>query len=166
MILVRVVSRCKYKYIVCICKQLFVIKCLNILKHVYMEENQRFRNVITSLKENKRVRNQQDFVERIGSDKTTISQIVNNKIMIPNNLFAKIKEAFPEVSIEWIKSGDGELFNSPVVQTNQNGDNIHGQSVTVNKSETEKLLEALDKCHELLKKKDEQIDKLLNMLNK
>ena len=78
-----------------------------------MEENQRFRNVKTSLKENKRVRNQQDFVERIGSDKTTISQIVNNKIMIPNNLFAKIKEAFPEVSIEWIKSGDGELFNSP-----------------------------------------------------
>ena len=145
---------------------LFVIKWLNILKHVYMEENQRFRNVITSLKENKRVRNQQDFVERIGSDKTTISQIVNNKIMIPNNLFAKIKEAFPEVSIEWIKSGDGELFNSPVVQTNQNGDNIHGQSVTVNKSETEKLLEALDKCHELLKKKDEQIDKLLNMLSK
>ena len=69
-----------------------------------MEENQRFRNVIISLKENKRVRNQQDFVERIGSDKTTISQIVNNKIMIPNNLFAKIKEAFPEVSIEWIKS--------------------------------------------------------------
>lgn len=131
-----------------------------------MEENQRFRNVITSLKENKKVRNQQDFVERIGSDKTTISQIVNNKIMIPNNLFAKIKEAFPEVSIEWIKSGDGELFNSPVVQTNQNGDNIHGQSVTVNKSETEKLLEALDKCHELLKKKDEQIDKLLNMLSK
>ena len=97
-----------------------------------MEENQIFRNVINSLKENKRVRNQQDFVERIGSDKTTISQIVNNKIMIPNNLFAKIKEAFPEVSIEWIKSGDGELFNSPVVQTNQNGDNIHGQSVTVN----------------------------------
>lgn len=145
---------------------LFVIKWLNILKYIYMKENQRFRNVITSLKENKRVRNQQDFVERIGSDKTTISQIVNNKIMIPNNLFAKIKEAFPDVSIEWIKSGDGELFNSPVVQTNQNGDNIHGQSVTVNKSETEKLLEALDKCHELLKKKDEQIDKLLNILSK
>ena len=36
----------------------------------------------------------------------------------------------------------------------------------MNKSETEKLLEALDKCHELLKKKDEQIDKLLNMLSK
>ena len=28
-----------------------------------MEENQRFRNVITSLKENKRVRNQQDFLK-------------------------------------------------------------------------------------------------------
>ena len=75
-----------------------------------MEENQRFRNVITSLKENKRVRNQQDFVERIGSDKTTISQIVNNKIMIPNNLFAKIKEAFPGSNLEMANCLIAPLF--------------------------------------------------------
>lgn len=53
-----------------------------------------------------------------------------------------------------------------IFQNNQNGDNINGQSVTVNKTETDKLLEALNACHELLRKKDEQIDRLLTLLER
>lgn len=77
-----------------------------------------------------------------------------------------ILRAFPEINRSWLLTGEGEMLRPSVVQTNQNGDNIHGQSVTVNKSETEKLLDALAACHEIIRKKDEQIDKLLNMLNK
>ena len=73
---------------------------------------------------------------------------------------------FPDISPEWLLTGRGNMLRPSVVQTNQNGDNINGQSVTVNKSETDELLEALNRCHEMLKKKDDQIDKLLNMLNK
>ena len=46
-----------------------------------------------------------------------------------------------------------------VVQQNQSGDNINGHSVTVNKTETDSFIE-------LLKKKDEQIDRLLSIIEK
>ena len=39
-----------------------------------MTETERLRAVFDYLRENKIVRNQQDFVERIGSDKSTVSQ--------------------------------------------------------------------------------------------
>ena len=59
------------------------------------------------------------------------------------------------INPEWVLTGEGEQFlNDKVVQNNQNGDNINGHSVTVNKNETDSFIE-------LLKKKDEQIDRLL-----
>lgn len=44
-----------------------------------MEENQRVKKLINCLKEKKIIHNQNHFVELIGSDKATISLIVNNK---------------------------------------------------------------------------------------
>lgn len=68
-----------------------------------------------------------------------------------------ILSAFPDLSREWLIYGEGEMLNSSVVQNNQNGDNINGHSVTVNKTETDSFIE-------LLKKKDEQIDRLLTII--
>ncbi len=75
-----------------------------------MIENQRFKEVFVFLKENKYVRNQQDFTERIGSNKSTISQIMNNRIRIPNNLFANINAAFPRINPHWLRTGEGEML--------------------------------------------------------
>lgn len=77
-----------------------------------------------------------------------------------------ILKAYPEINMTWLLTGEGEMLKSSVIQQNQNGDNIHGESVTVHKSETDKLLETIAACHEIIKKKDEQIDKLLSMLGK
>lgn len=128
-----------------------------------MDGNQRIKHLINVLKEKKMIRNQQDFVERIGSDKSTISQVTNGKQSIPNNLFDKIKKAFPIVSMEWLNTGTGDIFIPSITQHNKNGDNINGQTVTIN-AETEKLLEVINSCHEMLKKKDEQINKLLTII--
>ena len=81
-----------------------------------MIDNQRVRDLVSFLKENKRIRNQQDFVERIGSDKSTISQILNDKITVPNNMFDKIHDAFPDVSSKWLNEGEGEILNNSVNQ--------------------------------------------------
>lgn len=131
-----------------------------------MSENQRYKDMVSYLKEKKIIRNQQDFVERIGSDKSTVSQIINGKISIPNNMFVSIEKAFPFISMDWLKMNEGEMTFPQIVQNNQTGDNINGKSVTVNKTETDKLLDALNACHELLRKKDEQIDRLLTLLEK
>lgn len=77
-----------------------------------MNENQRVKKVIEVLKQNKYIRNQQDFAERIGADKSTISQVVNGKISVPNNLFGKISKAFPQFNIEWLLNDEGEMLKS------------------------------------------------------
>jgi hypothetical protein len=81
-----------------------------------MIDNQRFKDVFAYLRENKHVRNQQDFTERIGSDKSTVSQIMNDRISIPNNLFAGVANAFPFISEEWLRTGIGTMLKSTYTQ--------------------------------------------------
>lgn len=75
-----------------------------------MTDNQRVKELVSFLKENKRIRNQQDFVERIGSDKSTVSQVLSDKLPIPNNMFDKICNAFPDVSQSWLRTGEGNML--------------------------------------------------------
>lgn len=46
---------------------------------------------------------------------------------------------FPELNREWLIYGEGEMLNTSVSQTNTNGDNINGHSVTINKTEGDYL---------------------------
>ena len=75
-----------------------------------MIDNQRIISLVSFLKENKRIRNQQDFVERIGSDKSTVSQILGGKLSVPNNMFEKIHNAFPDISLSWLVTGEGDML--------------------------------------------------------
>lgn len=97
-----------------------------------MAETERLRAVFDYLRENKIVRNQQDFVERIGSDKSTVSQILNGRIPIPNILFGKVVATFPQFDEGWLRSGEGSMLKPSVQQTsygdhspNVNGDGNH-----------------------------------------
>ena len=73
-------------------------------------KNQRVAELVRELKNSRRIRNQSHFAEIIGSDKATISEIVNERIDVPNNLFGKILEAFTEVSPAWLTDGEGPMF--------------------------------------------------------
>lgn len=50
-----------------------------------------------------------------------------------------VLKIFPELNREWLLYGEGEMLNPKVIQNNQNGDNIQGHSVTVNKTEKDYL---------------------------
>ena len=76
-----------------------------------MIDNNRFKEMMDYLKKNRYIRNQQDFTERVNSDKATVSQIMNDKLAIPNNMFGNISTAFPFISTEWLKSGAGNMLN-------------------------------------------------------
>ena len=138
-------------------------------------QNQRFRVLLEYLREKKLIRNQQDFTERIGSDKSTVSQIVNNHIGIPNGLFGCVVAAFPFVNELWLRSGDGEMIkpsaqqssyvnNSPIVMNsdnNQIGNCAPFNAALAEIAEQRKLVE---RSLSLLAKRDEQIDRLLTII--
>ena len=81
------------------------------------------------------------------------------KTPLNSNAIENILSRLPQINACWILTGEGEMLNNHITQTNQNGDNINGHNVTVNKTEVVQLIE-------LLKKKDEQIDRLLTLLEK
>lgn len=70
---------------------------------------------------------------------------------------------FPELNREWLLYGEGEMLNPKVIQNNQNGDNIQGHSVTVNKTEKD-YLEIIKRQSEQLSESQEQIDRLLSII--
>jgi len=84
-----------------------------------MSDLERVKKVFEYLKSNKYFRNQQDFVERIGSDKATVSQILNGKKEISKQFVCKIAEAFPVISEEWLNGEDVDMLNpsNPIVSS-------------------------------------------------
>ena len=75
-------------------------------------KNQRVIDVINYLKEKRTVRNQQDFVERIGSNKSTISGIVTGKREATQNVLKAIADSFPEISLGWLLTGEGDMLKT------------------------------------------------------
>lgn len=70
------------------------------------------------LESSKLIRNQQDFVERIGSNKTTVSQILNGRRQITKQFVSLICAAFPFVSEDFLLFGSGSMLlgeGTPVI---------------------------------------------------
>jgi len=76
-----------------------------------MSDLERVKKVFEYLKSNKYFRNQQDFVERIGSDKATVSQILNGKKEVSKQFVCKVAEAFPVISEKWLNGDDVDMLN-------------------------------------------------------
>jgi len=138
-----------------------------------MFENERFNNVLDYLITNKKVRNQQQFVEEIQSDKATVSQIKNGKLSIPNDMFARIEKAFPYISSNWIKDGKGEMLkNSNVNNVNGNGNTaVAGNGNQITTSNISEMIELQKGYQEILKtsqgqlsESQTQISKLINII--
>jgi hypothetical protein len=134
-----------------------------------MIDNKRFKEMIAYLKEQRYVRNQQDFTERISSDKSTVSQIMNDKLSIPNNMFGNIAKAFPFISTDWLMTGEGEMLRPTYTQNTHGGENFtQTGNVTVNNYDAA-LLKAIDEISAqrmMVQKAQEQIDRLISLLEK
>ncbi len=79
-----------------------------------MSDLQRLKDVFDFLKQNKYFRNQQDFVERICSDKATVSQILNGKKEYNKQFVCKVVVAFPIISEKWLEFGEGDMLKSEI----------------------------------------------------
>jgi SOS-response transcriptional repressor LexA len=75
-----------------------------------MEQNRRFADMLETLKKKGVVRNQQQFVEMVGVDKSLVSNVKNEKVPLSDDLLQKVEKAFPMVSVDWIKSGEGPMI--------------------------------------------------------
>lgn len=83
-----------------------------------------------------------------------------------------ILSAFPQLSRDWLLYGIGEMYNEAgrdfVNQSNENGDNISGSNITVNKPAAPADPEYSERREflALLKAKDAQMDRLIAVIEK
>ena len=84
---------------------------------------------------------------------------------------------FPELNREWLLYGEGEMLKSgnfsqnqeKVTQTNENGDNIQGQNVTVQSTpqcNIDEFLSIIKQQANQITKSQEQIDRLISIIEK
>lgn len=108
------------------------------------------------LKEFFRVRGltQNDIAERLGVSQSYIGMLMSGNKAFGKNTAQSWAEEFG-LSMAWLLTGEGSMFPGNV-QNNQNGDNFQGDGMTVNKTDAEFFA--------LLRKKDEQIDRLLSII--
>ena len=53
---------------------------------------------------------QSTFAKKVGINSSNLSQVMLGNRSVPKNLPAKIVTAFPEVRIDWLLSGNGEMY--------------------------------------------------------
>lgn len=72
--------------------------------------NQRFAEMLFVLKQKGVIRNQQQFVENVGVDKSLISLVKNGKANVTEDLLLRIEKYYPAVSVEYLRSGKGPIL--------------------------------------------------------
>lgn len=107
--------------------------------------------------------NQSVFLEKTGVSSSTFSDIKCGKVKgISQTLAKKIVAAFPQFSMSWLMTGEGDMYASgnsaPVFQNS--GDNVtnHQQGGDVS-SVTAQFID-------LLKSKDEQMNRLIGVIER
>lgn len=75
-----------------------------------MTDNQRIKSVVDYLKKEKKIRNQRDFVERIGGNYSVVSEIISGKRKVSERFVGTICETFPFISHDWIINEEGEMI--------------------------------------------------------
>lgn len=72
--------------------------------------NQRLKELIKFLIDNKKVYNQKDFGDKIGKSKTQLSEMLKGTLVISERTVHAIVSAFPELNTEWLLTGEGEML--------------------------------------------------------
>lgn len=100
---------------------------------------------------------QQNIAERFGVSQQYVASLLNGTTPFGKKVAHKWAEEFG-LSEAWLLTGIGCLTTGNIVQNNQSGDNYQGDGMTVHKGD--------DDLRAQIKKKDEQIDRLLRIIEK
>jgi len=133
-----------------------------------MAELERIKQAFDYLKSNKLIRNQQDFVERINSDRSTVSQILNGK-KEANILFVhKMKQSFEMLSEDWLIEGSGEMIIQKYISTFTTSEIDNNELLTLKKeikdmeiqlNNQEKTILVMEKYIKTLERENERLEK-------
>lgn len=113
--------------------------------------NQRVKELISVLKEQRKIYSQTDFANEVGIGVVQLSEMVSGKRKMSEYYINKILTRFPEINKKWLIAGEGDMMkniessqdNSPVLADNHSTA-VNGYQNMVNSDSTiAKLIEEL-----------------------
>ena len=131
-------------------------------------KTQRIKLVIRYLVSTGKAENQEDLGKKLGiNSKSYLSQLINGKSN-SDILLNKLKEFEPSINVEWIENGgDLPMFLGNFHNFGHNSTNVAGISNTVNDGDTlNKAMDEIAEQRQLVKKSQEQIDRLISIIEK
>lgn len=75
-----------------------------------MTDSEKLKAIISTLKKSRSVRNQQEFNEITGINKSVTSEIVNGKRTLSKQYVHSICTAFPQINSQWLIDGTGDIL--------------------------------------------------------
>ena len=104
----------------------------------------------------------QAFEAKVGLSNGAVGKMGENTRRSTLN---KIVSAFPELNINWLLTGEGEMLNhSHSITQHQNGGSGNSQSVTLGHYDVSRFLDELSAQRRITEKAQEQIDRLITLL--
>ena len=111
-----------------------------------MDENIRFIEILDALKGAGRISDYVQAATTLGTNKAGISDIKSGRKKLSIELLRRMKTSYPEVNIEWVIMGEGDMFS------NQQHTNTTGFE--------NKLLDMLQDKDKILREQAEEIGQL------
>jgi len=103
---------------------------------------------------------QTKFEEKVGLSRGFVNNVGEN---ITSKSLKKITEVYPELNINWLKTGIGNMITNEQKSENNNGIGVIGNNVNNGSINDHTVVKDMI---ELLRKKDEQIDRLIGIIEK
>lgn len=88
-----------------------------------IDENIRFMHLVEDLKSNGKLADYVQLANMLSTNKASISDIKSGRKKISIELLRRMKISYPEVNINWIIMGDGDMYCSNEIQEEQTTQN-------------------------------------------
>lgn len=76
-----------------------------------MSPNQRLEHVFNTFKLNKKVKSKQEFADKLGYDRSYVSEMLNGRKGITDDFAEKVNKIF-NININWLYTGEGEMYDN------------------------------------------------------
>lgn len=112
--------------------------------------NQRLREVVNFLKKQRKVLSDGEFADKIDVGRSQLSEVISGKRKFSERYVLKLLTSFPEISEQWLRTGEGEMLEkssysqnvSPTVLADDHSTAIAGNKNVVNADQTIAMLVA------------------------
>ena len=95
--------------------------------------NQRFKEITTVLKSERRVYSDADLARILGISRGEMSNVISGKRPVSKRIVNNMSTHFPEVNITWLLTGEGEMLKDTSAVAENHSVSIAGTEIKENK---------------------------------